>query len=370
MASLNDPVFIDTDPNIIVGDLIAFYETATGLKLSPAQAERLLINAWAYRESLVRSGVNEAAKQNLVAFAVGVILDYLGQLVGVSRLPSQPAQTSVKFYLLTGHGDVVIPRGTRVSSTDGVAVFYTLNDQPVASGTDDVTVLCQCETPGILGNGYIGAAISVILDPQPYLILAENLTTTNGGADVETDEQLRIRIYLAPEQYSTAGSIGGYKFFARSANQSIIDVEVFSSAPGVVDVIPMVLDDGGTPSEILAAVETAVSGEKVRPINDEVLVYSPDEELYAIEAELTLFESAEQASTLALAQASAQAYSDAHRRKLGLDIIRDQLKAILIIPNAVYSLNLIQPAADIILDLTKYAKCSSITITVVGLNNG
>jgi len=368
--ALSDPIFIDTDPNIIVTDLIAFYETATGLKLSPAQAERLLINAWAYRESLTRSGVNEAAKQNLVAFAVGVILDYLGQLVGVSRLPSQPAQTTVKFYLLTGHGDVVIPRGTRVASTDGVAVFYTLNDQPVATGTDDVSVLCQCETPGILGNGYIAATIAVILDPQPYLILAENLSTTNGGADVETDEQLRIRIYLAPEQYSTAGSIGGYKFFARTANQSIIDVEVFSSGPGVVDVIPLVLDEGGTPAEILADVETAVSDEKVRPICDDVLVYSPTEEEYEITAELVLFADAEQASTLSLATANAQAYADAHRRKLGLDIILDQIKAIIIIPNAVYSVNLIEPAADIVLALTKYGKCTGVNITVTGINNG
>lgn len=368
--ALPDPIFITTDPNQIVADLIAFYETETGLSLSPAQVERMLINAWAYREALLRSGVNEAAKQNLVAFAIGVILDYLAQLVGVTRLPEQPAETTIEFTLVPGHGAVVIPLGTRVASTDGKAVFYTLVATPVSIGVDTAEILCRCETPGIIGNGYIAGAVSVILDPQAYLDTAENTDTTVGGIQTETDEQLRLRIYLAPASYSTAGSEDGYKFYARSASQSIIDVSVFSSAPGVVDIYPLTMESGGTPAEILADVEAAVTGEKVRPLNDDVNVISPSEVTYSIDIDLTLFAAADQTETEALVQAAAQAYADAKRKQLGRDIIIDQLKALVVIPDAVYSLVVNQPAADVILDQSEYPECTGITINVVGLNNG
>jgi phage-related baseplate assembly protein len=370
MSSLKDPIFITSDPNQIVSDLIAFYETETGLSVSPAQAERLLINVLAYRESLLRSGINEAAKQNLVAFATGVILDYLAQLVGVRRLDEQPADTTVQFQLVTGHGNVVIPKGTRVASQDGAVVFYTLSATSVASGVDEVDVLCRCETPGVIGNGYIAGTVNIILDPQAYLSSAENISTTTGGVDVETDEQLRLRIYMAPEQYSTAGSTGAYRFFAMSANQAIIDAEVVSSAPGVVDVYPLTLDSGGTPSEILNEVAAILSDEKVRPLNDLVNVISPAAQDYTINVQLELFDTADQVETLQLAQAAGQTFVDVRRSKLGRDVIIDQLKAVLVIPGAVYKANVIAPVADIVLDKTKYANCTSISITVSGLNNG
>ncbi|MCV4640052.1 baseplate J/gp47 family protein, partial [Escherichia coli] len=78
-------------------EMIAKYEADTGKTLYPAQAERLLIDLWAYREMLVRVAVQEAAKQNLVAFAREPMIDYLGELVGVYRLAAQPATTTLQF---------------------------------------------------------------------------------------------------------------------------------------------------------------------------------------------------------------------------------------------------------------------------------
>jgi phage-related baseplate assembly protein len=368
--ALADPQFIETDPNPIVTDSITFFETQTGSKLSQAQPERLLINNWSYREALLRSGINDAAKSGLVAYASGVNLDYLAQLVGVSRLPEQPAETTIEFLLVTGHAAVVIPQGTRVASQDGKVVFYTLAATPVGVGVDDITVLCRCETAGTAGNGYIATQISVILDPQAYIASAENISTTVGGADVESDEQLRVRIFLAPERYSTAGSEGGYEYFARSSNQAIVDVKAFSSAPGVISIYPLTMDTGGTPAEILADVEAAVSPEKVRPLNDTVNVISPTAQNYAITIDLVLYEGADQAATLAQVQAAVEAYKDGKRKQLGRDIIIDQIKAISVIKDAVYKANVISPVADIVIDNTKYPECSAVTINVTGLNNG
>jgi len=80
---------VSDDPQAIAADLKSAYETATGRTVYPGQAEQMLIDICAYRESLCRAAINEAARQNLVAFARAPMLDYLGELVGVARLPGE-----------------------------------------------------------------------------------------------------------------------------------------------------------------------------------------------------------------------------------------------------------------------------------------
>ncbi len=77
------------DPQAVTAEIVAAYESATGKTLYPAQIERLLIDLIAYRETLLRAAINDAARQNLVRFARAPMLDYLGELVGVIRLPGE-----------------------------------------------------------------------------------------------------------------------------------------------------------------------------------------------------------------------------------------------------------------------------------------
>lgn len=80
---------IPNDPQTITNEIVAQYEAATGKTLYPAQVERLLIDLIVYRETLLRAAINDAARQNLVRFARAPMLDYLGELVGVTRLPGE-----------------------------------------------------------------------------------------------------------------------------------------------------------------------------------------------------------------------------------------------------------------------------------------
>ena len=74
IPSLPPPSFVnDADglnPNLILSDMIAAFQSAAGRTLQPAQVERLLINLYAYRESLVRNAIQYAGQQNLLAFAI------------------------------------------------------------------------------------------------------------------------------------------------------------------------------------------------------------------------------------------------------------------------------------------------------------
>src|SRR5437588_13128694 len=101
VPQLPPPKFVNDadrlDPNLILADMIAAFEAAARRTLQPAQVERLLIDLYAYRESLVRNAIEYAARQNLLAFAAFPMIDYLGGLLGVTRLAAQPAATTLQF---------------------------------------------------------------------------------------------------------------------------------------------------------------------------------------------------------------------------------------------------------------------------------
>ena len=107
------------------------------------------------------------------------MLDNLGALVGVTRLPAAVAQVTLLLTLVTGHGNVVIPNGLRVSSSDGRAIFELIEDTSVATGIDTVSAIFVAQTAGKLSNDYAIGTVNVILDPQPYLATASNTDVTN-----------------------------------------------------------------------------------------------------------------------------------------------------------------------------------------------
>lgn len=374
--ALPQPIFIERNAQQIVAEMIADYEARVGRKLEPAQAERLVINSLAYRELLLRNQVQEAAMQNLLSFARAPMIDYLGELLGVSRLPAASAQCTIEFALVSGHGALTIPQGLRVQTNDGRAVFLTT--APINVQVSDVTVqvLAECQSIGTSGNGYAIGTVDTILDPQPYLTSVTNVTVTGGGSNQETDDELRERIKLAPSAFSTAGSKGAYKFHAKSSHPSIVDVAVLGPNddvtinPGEVHIFPLV--DGGitTPPTVLTAVAAACNADKVRPLTDTVIVTSPTKVDYAIEVELTLYSGADQTSVVAAVTQQLQDFVDKKKNLLGQDVMRSQIVERSALYGSVYNVDVTAPASDLIVSAKQFSNCTSITVTVAGFNNG
>lgn len=367
--ALSKPNLIDRDASVIVQECIAFYEAATGKILQPAQPERMVINMFAYREVLLRNEAQNAALQNLVSFSSFPVLDELGKNVGVTRLPASSAEVKITFSLVAGHGDIVLPQGTRVSSTDGKVVFQTKDAFSILIADSDVDVDCICVQPGIIGNGYLVNTIVNILDPLPFLESASNDSTTAGGSDEETDDQLRERIILAPSAFSSAGPEDAYKFFARTAHPSIIDVGITSITPGTVQIYPLVEGGISTPAPILADVLAICSAKKVRPLNDIVTSASPTSIAYDINVELLLYEDANQTDIETTVNASLADFTLNKIQKLGRDIIVNQIIGLCQV-TGVYKVNVISPIADIIINETSFGKCGITTVTTTGFTNG
>src|SRR5579863_3970763 len=145
IPSLPPPIFVNDadglDPNKILQDMIAEFEQGSGRTLQPAQVERLLINLYAYRESLVRNAIQFAGEQNLLAFAIFPMLDFLGELLGVTRLAAQPALTDITFTLAaTLTVSVTIAQGTLIATYDGRFQFATQAAVTIAPGALSATV--------------------------------------------------------------------------------------------------------------------------------------------------------------------------------------------------------------------------------------
>lgn len=373
--ALTPPVFITpTDPNVILADIKADYEARTGRILQPAQVEMLLLNSLAYRESLIRFAIQDTGEQNLVELARAPALDYLGQLVGVSRLPAASATVEIEFTLVGGHPGVTIPALTRVASTDNRAVFRTVEAVSVTAGVTTALADCECDSTGDIGNGYIAGTVTVVMDPQAFIVSATNTATTGGGTDQEDDDGLRERIKLAPEAFSSAGPRGAYEFHARAVNPAIIDVAVVTpptSPPGEVHLYPLMEDGLATPQPILDAVLAKLTGERLRPVCDTVLTFAPSPVTYTLEVELTIYETADQPTVIAAVEDALDAFVLAKRQKLGRDIIATQIIATCHAAalDDIYEVELVG-FTDITIAPTEFGKCTSILVSVTGTTNG
>jgi len=370
MSTLPIPVFFDTDVDAIINDCVARYEELTGKTLYPAQLERLLLNNWAYREQLLRVQANEAAKQLLADFSDGPVLDYLARNVGIdSRLEPAKAYCTIRFTLTAGHGQLVLPEGLRVQTSDGQKIFATKVATTVAPSVNQVEIECECLDTGETGNGYAVNTVNVILDPQPYLTTATNVTVTEGGSNEETDEQLRQRVFLAFAQSATAGSYSSYRFWTRSASPQIVDVYVANPVPGTVQVFPLIGGGQTTPQEILDQVFATLDAEDVRPLTDTVIVTAPTPITYTLAVELTILTTAAQQLVVQQVQQVLEQFTALRISKLGLDITLDQLTALCMV-DGVYSVNITTPSSDLVVAPSEFAVCEGITVTVASIVNG
>ncbi|HWO57699.1 MAG TPA: baseplate J/gp47 family protein [bacterium] len=320
--SLPEPQFIDRDPQQVTQDLIAGWETMTGKTLYPAQVERLLIDLIAYRESLVRIGIQEAAKLNLVNFSRAPMLDYLGELVGVTRLQAQPARTTLRFTLEEpAAAAFAIPKGTRVAGGD--AEFATDAEAVIPAGGTAAEVAATATNSGVAANGILPGGITELIDVPLAGISVTNLSTTYGGLLTEDDERLRMRIKLAPERFAVAGPELAYRWHVLSVSQAIVDVGITSPEPGRVNVYPL-LATGLPDAALLDRVRVALNREKVRPLTDWVTVLPPTRVPYAVSVRVHAYAGGSEAAVVQGVRAGLEGFAAELRASLGRDLVPSQ----------------------------------------------
>lgn len=282
LGDLPEISFTDVNKDVVVATIMKQYKEITGRTLGKADPVRLFLLVIANVIILLLNKINEVGKQNLLAYARGENLDHIGAALGVARLEPMAATTTMKLTLsAVRNSAVTIPKGIRFTAGDAV-VFATNEDVILTEGKLSVEVKATCLQAGDVGNGYLVGTITELMDPLPYVAKVENITISEGGANMEDDERFRLRIHEAPESFSCAGSVGAYEYHTKKVSSLIESATVVSPEPGEVVVYP-VLEGGNLPQEELKGkVLDALNDRYVRPLTDKVTIGTPTEKRYTI----------------------------------------------------------------------------------------
>lgn len=334
IKSLPDISFIDNkDIDQVRQEMVADYESfiseATGqtVTLERSSVHRMELYAAAAQIYQAMQYIDRQGKQSILKYSYSDFLDNLAIFKGVTRNPATPATTTLRFTLSAERDTATgIPQGTRVS-TAGAIYFATDVYAEIPAGSTTVDVPATCTVAGTDGNGFAAGELATIVDPIPYVASVTNTTATEGGAEIESDDDLAERVFLAPGAYSTAGPEDGYLYHAKAYSAAIGDVVATSNqAAGTVDIV-FIMADGSTPGEeMIEGLEGYLQGKTIRPMTDLVRVAAPQEVTYTINLTYYINRS-DSAKAVTIQAAVAQAVTDYQtwQRAIGRDINPSQL---------------------------------------------
>lgn len=182
-------------------------------------------------------------------------------------------------------------------------------------------------------------------------------------AVMESDDDLRLRVPNAFEGLSVAGPTAAYEFYAKSADGRVADVSATSPSPAQVLITVLSREGDGTASaDLLSIVDKALNAETVRPVADRVTTQGAEIFSYSVDARLHLFDGVTAGPCLAAANTALAAYLTEQGR-LGRSVRRESYGAVLRVAGVDW-VEVIEPAADIIMDRTQTGYCTETAVTV------
>ena len=321
--------FVDTSVDALVSLLIASYERLSGQTVHPASPERVFIQWVASIVTHERVLTNYTGNQNIPSRADGENLDALAELMYLPQRPQAAAAVCTQRFHISEPqpSAILVPKGTRVTSPGGL-IWETVEDVYIKSGETFADVQIRCQTVGAAGNGYTPGQLNTLIDIYDYYSAAENLITSDGGADAATDEEFYQLMRASMDAYSCAGARGSYEYFAKQVSAEIGDVIANSPTPGVVKLYVLMENGSLATEEIKAAVLAACSADTVRPLTDQVFVEDAEPVEYNIDfTYYTQTGSGKSAVEIqAAVDAAVQEYVSWQDTKLGRDINPDELR--------------------------------------------
>lgn len=346
------------------------YKAITGkdVVLDRADPMSLILYALSIQVYQALLYVDKTGKQDLLKYSYGAYLDNLAAMKGIAREQAKPSRAMIRFTLSGIRPSTVeIPEGTRV--TNGEVYFQTESHAEIPSGESSVDVTAECMTSGVVGNNLEVGEINILVDPVPYVAKVANTEPTTGGADIEDDDTLKDRIYIAPSKYSVAGPEESYRYWVKTYNSNISDVLIYSDDPVDV-VIEFIMNDGELPSEsMLLGVQKFLSDEQIRPLTDRVTVKAPETVEYKVNVKYFVNQSdLKKVDTIKTAvNAAVDDYIQWQRSKIGRDINPSQLIQQMVSAGA-KRVEVTLPVFQVI-GKANVAKLSSKTVTYGGLED-
>ena len=222
--------------------------------------------------------INSILDLGFVVTTNGAYLDYHAVEVGITRLNAVKSKGIVN---LTGDNGTLIPAGTKYGNAVQIGV------DPIEFETDaEVTISGGVATPAVTAvvAGIDGNVIASTIIRQITIIsgvdTVDNAAVTTGGADAETDDELKARILRRVRQPSHGGNIGDYILWAQQASLDVgkVGIAPLGSGAGTVDIYILQRDDTLATAVLVAVVQDfikpATGDGGLAPIGADVTVAS------------------------------------------------------------------------------------------------
>jgi len=304
----------------------------------------------------------------LLRYARDGVLDAMGERTDTIRLQAQKSKTTLRFTLSDAQTfDITIPQGTR-ATPDGKLYFATTSMIVIKSGQTYGDAPAQSNEGGELYNNFAPGQIKTIVDPISYVANVQNIETSSGVSDIESDDSYRERIREAPSSFSTAGPEDAYKYWAKSANVDIADIAVTSPSEGRIK-ITVLMKNGQLPMQnVLDSVNAACSKKKRRPLTDFVTVSAPTVVNYNINLTyyISKLNNTEETNIKYAVGGTITSYNSWQSEKLGREINPDYLRQLMLNAGA-YKIDLTSPVYTSINEDAVAKASSNITVTYGGL---
>lgn len=182
-------------------------------------------------------------------------------------------------------------------------------------------------------------------------------------AVMESDEEFRARVQLAPEQFSRGGTVGSYRSLVLQSTPGLLaDVRLSKRPGGYVDVILLAKAGDGTVSDaVTSQVYTALNGDDAAPFTDIITVRSAEIVTYTVTATLLVPRGPDPQVAVQAARRNLAAYV-ASRRKVGALVARAGLEGACMVANVI-NVALVTPfAGDLIVEYDQSAYCTDIAV--------
>ena len=361
-------LFLDYDAQTIHDQIIGYLQSAAGEVFPEGDERRIFAEAMTAYMLAILADVDDVAKQKMLRYARGEVLDALGEMYGCERIVAESATCTLRFSIDAAVSyDLVVPAGTVASTPDGYA-FTTDEDATISAGSTYADVAATAEEEGSEYNEYVAGSVTVIRSALAFVASVTNTDTTSGGTDGEPDddegnESFRERIKLMQNATNTAGTESSYIAFAMAADENVVDVQVPNLDEAYTVYVYVVKSGGEQFSENeLAVIQAACDADDVRPLGDLVEVRNAVQDAYAIDVSYTCAAEDEAAVVAAIegAGGAIDAYQEWQDETIGRAIQPQKLMALMFAAGA-ETVTVNQPASASVID-GHVAKCSSRTV--------
>ena len=194
----------------------------------------------------------------------GQWIDLKVKEVGMTRASAVKSTGQITFQ--SSIEGLVIPQGSIVYTDSGIR-FLTQYEVEIVGGSAIATIIA--ETGGISGN----VPANSIINNEINELVCFNASSTTGGSDIESDEELLKRYYKKVQQPATSGNVYHYKQWATEV-PGVGDAKVFPIWNGNGTVKVVVVDLEKEPVTTTKVTEVANYIETVRPVGATVTVES------------------------------------------------------------------------------------------------